>query len=378
MTAEIETILRTAEREIVLVSPYVQISDSFRSRLIAADQRGIPISVLMRGSRPDDPKVNEIRWDLDRIRGLELRALRRLHAKCYMNESRLVIGSLNFFEASEKNPEAGVLLLAEEDPEAFRDAQAEVRSFLEQSFIVKERLESKCTDPGEVIGHCIRCDASIPHNLESPLCPLCEASWARHENWEYEERYCHTCGKQELTCKARPECQDCYYLDFNSGVSLDNSNSERDATATWPIEGPDEAIVDSIVAEVSRRLKPAELSSGARSLRAIVGDGATIELKIEMRQDGWRIIWRPWNGSKNERRDLFWAMHAHRDAIQKRLGREIAWGNQMFRLKVFCGRSGLSSFEQWDMEVASDLINDTVQIHERLNDAAKEFRTGDS
>jgi len=60
-------------------------------------------------------------------------------------------------------------------------------------------------------GHCIRCGKGIRHDTDRPLCSSCFNSWAKWGNEDYEESFCHTCGRSWTTSKARPECKNCYY-----------------------------------------------------------------------------------------------------------------------------------------------------------------------
>ena len=64
------------------------------------------------------------------------------------------------------------------------------------------------------LGICIRCRADIPLDLAAPHCPNCYASWSRYKNETYSEKYCHTCGQQHHTSKAKPQCLVC----FKNGV----------------------------------------------------------------------------------------------------------------------------------------------------------------
>ena len=166
---------------------------------------------------------------------------KNLHAKCFYNDSAMVITSLNLHEHSQQNNrEMGAYLSREEDGDTFLDAlrEAELIVRLAESeeattgkteitrqesdkrddSIGTRPLRSKRESPrGEQStghaqsGHCIRCGKDIPYNMEEPYCISCYSTWKRFRNPEYEEEYCHGCGKPgESTRIDRPLCYSCY------------------------------------------------------------------------------------------------------------------------------------------------------------------------
>lgn len=83
----------------------------------------------------------EINWlkELDYIR---TSFCKNLHAKCYMNEEKCIITSLNLYEFSQiNNNEMGILVLREEDAEVYKDAYEEAQRIIRISDEVRIRLE---------------------------------------------------------------------------------------------------------------------------------------------------------------------------------------------------------------------------------------------
>ncbi|MFW9970624.1 MAG: helix-turn-helix domain-containing protein [Candidatus Odinarchaeota archaeon] len=60
-------------------------------------------------------------------------------------------------------------------------------------------------------GYCIRCKKPLNLDPQSPFCYACYRSWARYGNWDYQERYCHSCGELAATSRSKPLCNDCYF-----------------------------------------------------------------------------------------------------------------------------------------------------------------------
>ena len=162
-----------------------------------------------------------------------------LHAKCYINEESMVITSMNMYEYSENNNwEMGILIRKQDDAKVFEEAIREVESIFYSAergragrtasgnraqdvkpniySSIKARFSGLMKSPyahrtRQEEGFCIRCRIRIPNDLDRPFCAECYSDWAKWENPDYEEFYCHTCGRPELTTVNRPQCESCYY-----------------------------------------------------------------------------------------------------------------------------------------------------------------------
>ena len=76
-------------------------------------------------------KITE-RKQLDSIENLTLYYYQNLHAKCYFNETEMVITSMNLYEFSERNNrEMGLLIKKTEDSEIFNDTVNETHSIIQ-------------------------------------------------------------------------------------------------------------------------------------------------------------------------------------------------------------------------------------------------------
>lgn len=220
----IEKIIIEAKRELVLVSPYLQISKTFYERLKDASNRNVAIKIIY---GKDELKPNE-KNSLAELKNVELFYFQNLHAKCYLNENKMVITSMNMYEFSEKtNREMGVLIDRIIDKELFDKAIDETRSILQSAEPIplskSERqtiMQVKSTASGQIKaknqkqlrGYCIRCEARIDYKIEKPYCPDCFASWVQYENTDYKENVCHRCGEYDETSMNKPLDKNCYTL----------------------------------------------------------------------------------------------------------------------------------------------------------------------
>jgi phosphatidylserine/phosphatidylglycerophosphate/cardiolipin synthase-like enzyme len=214
----IENIIIDANTELVLVSPYLQISKTFFERLKDACNRRVKIKIIY---GKDDLRPNE-KALIAELRGVELFYFENLHAKCYYNEKSMVITSMNMYQFSEKtNREMGIFIDADNDRSLFHKATLEVKSILQSaerivfknSFSKPEKFfdgQSPFRKSMVMYGYCIRCEHSIPYDPTAPYCYNCYQTWTNFQNPFYEENVCHKCGNDESATMARPRCYPCY------------------------------------------------------------------------------------------------------------------------------------------------------------------------
>ncbi|MGV7105046.1 phospholipase D family protein [Flavobacterium sp. U410] len=214
----IENIIIGAEKKLVLVSPYLQISKTFYERLKDASKKNVEIKIIF---GKDELKPNE-RNSLAELKNLELLFFENLHAKCYFNEKEMVITSMNMYEFSEKNNrEMGVFITRQNDKNIFDKAVNETLSIIQSSEIIqltktnRKLFENKNNSNEKVKrkptrGYCIRCEERIPYDTEKPYCWNCFSIWSQFGNPDYMENVCHSCGEFEPTSMNKPECYDCF------------------------------------------------------------------------------------------------------------------------------------------------------------------------
>ncbi len=218
----IETIIIEAKQELTLVSPYLQLSKTFYERLKDASNRKVRIKIIY---GKDELKPNE-RNSLAELENVELYYFENLHAKCYFNETDMVITSMNMYEFSEKNNrEMGVHITKEADSELYNKAFDEASSIIQSSEIIqltktnrqfKNELDNQSQNSNVhenknlQRGYCIRCETRIPYDIEKPYCWDCFTTWSQFENYDYEENVCHSCGEFSGSTMAKPVCYNCY------------------------------------------------------------------------------------------------------------------------------------------------------------------------
>ncbi|MGC9271780.1 phospholipase D family protein [Acidiphilium sp.] len=142
----LEELIKGARDRLVLISPFLRLND--RIKELIADKNRLKIDVrIVYGKSELAPA--EIDW----LRGMTFvrtSFCKNLHAKCYLNEERCIITSLNLYEFSMvNNNEMGILLDRSEDPVVYRDAYDEAQRIVrisEEIRITLERVENDGRD----------------------------------------------------------------------------------------------------------------------------------------------------------------------------------------------------------------------------------------
>jgi len=161
------------------------------------------------------------------LRHVYLKFHENLHAKCYINDTRLIITSLNFYEYSMiNNKEIGVLYDTniDGDKEIYSKALDHIKFIEENSndkpfeLIGGNKVQSakfdnqkdKTTTIRKIVntnsnklkfkptGYCIRTRAEIPFNIERPMSYDAYKKWSEFGNPDYTEAYCHFSGEQSF------------------------------------------------------------------------------------------------------------------------------------------------------------------------------------
>ena len=244
----LENIIINANKWLILICPYLNITENFLSRLHEAEKKGVKIYIVYgKGELKPAEKAK-----LQKLANLSLRYYKNLHAKCYLNEESMIITSMNLLEFSEKtNREMGVLIRKgdDNDKKTYEDAIREVKSIIDLSIegyalrqiegqnksrsvdskVKPSPLKDNLSQGGEGLinylktiltkdvtsffskyGHCIRCKKQIPYDPAKPYCLECYDSWSNYRNPSYIENYCHACGKRDRSSMLYPLCRSCF------------------------------------------------------------------------------------------------------------------------------------------------------------------------
>ena len=221
-------IIKESRNKLAIISPYLQLSIKNFNQLKEASDRNIKIKLVFGKNKL---KRNDRNY-LKQIKNVELFYLKDLHSKCYINETSLIITSMNLIEYSQKyNREMGILFDRIKDEVIFNKAIEEIQSILavskkvdlfnldnsivyenprqNQSVIQKLDFE-KDLYRNLKDGFCIKCGIKIEYNRDEPYCKSCYSSWLKLQDRSISEERCHCCGTYNNSTINRPECSSCF------------------------------------------------------------------------------------------------------------------------------------------------------------------------
>ena len=130
--SEIDDLIRNAGQTLILISPYLKLAKDFRDLLTYRNSKDKVTIIIF---REQALKIDELTF-LEELRLVKLKSNDSLHAKCYVNDEKMIITSLNLYEFSmANNKEMGVLVEKSNphDQELFEEASKEIDYIKETS-----------------------------------------------------------------------------------------------------------------------------------------------------------------------------------------------------------------------------------------------------
>lgn len=124
---ELMKLIKDAKDKIILVSPYLKVNSQIQERLKTKSKIGTLSEIVIIYGK-SELKKTELEWIKD-IEDLKVIEKLNLHAKCYINEDRAVICSMNLYDYSQQNNiEMGILITKKEDEEAYQALIEEINN----------------------------------------------------------------------------------------------------------------------------------------------------------------------------------------------------------------------------------------------------------
>lgn len=124
---ELMKIIKEAKDKIILVSPYLKVNSQIQERLKTKSKQGTLSEIVIVYGK-SELKQTELEWikDIDDLKVIEKN---NLHAKCYINEEKAIVCSMNLYDYSQQNNiEMGVLITKKDDEEAYNSLIEEINN----------------------------------------------------------------------------------------------------------------------------------------------------------------------------------------------------------------------------------------------------------
>lgn len=118
ISSELMQLLKEAKEKIILVTFSLQVNKQIQERLKTKSKLGTlsEITIIYGNTQL---KEKELKW-MEEIDDLRVFQKKNLHAKCYINENKAIISSMNLYDYSQtSNIEMGFLIEKEKDKEAY-------------------------------------------------------------------------------------------------------------------------------------------------------------------------------------------------------------------------------------------------------------------
>jgi len=129
ITAGVEELIREARERLYIISPYLKLSDNIKELLNDKEREKTEVRIIF-GKQELNPSEMTYLQNLAYVR---LYFSKNLHAKCYLNEKKMIISSMNLYEFSQQNNrEMGILIERhiEADKQVYEDAWRDIESIL--------------------------------------------------------------------------------------------------------------------------------------------------------------------------------------------------------------------------------------------------------
>jgi len=229
--SQLETIINSAKTDLVLISPFVKLPDTLLQCIKNADKRRVKIKLVFTKAQMNQGTIDQLK----QLANLSMYYSQNLHAKCYFNETAMIITSLSLNNLSEPNNiEMGVLVTKESDTNVYNAAVKKSGEIIRESDIIsletavkdKQEYRNEDTDTSSQVayteGFCIRCKKEIVFYTSTPYCINCYYEWTEWDQADpdYKEKYCHHCGNKWATSLESPLCSTCSASDDATNEGL--------------------------------------------------------------------------------------------------------------------------------------------------------------
>lgn len=244
LIGELRILIEESKDCLILISPYIKLSPELIQILSVLKRKKHLKLIIVYGKNEDDKRKSLSDYDMNFFKSfpnVEIRYHKRLHAKLYANENKCLITSMNLHEHSiRENIEFGILTKAKNldtltsiaselidgIPEALDTQAMKFVDYIvekstleyEKTFKIEKKFFGLISKPiGSIVnvnksrtGFCIRTHETIPFNPQSPYSYNAYQVWAKYENPNFTENFCHGCGKKHPASMAYPLCRICY------------------------------------------------------------------------------------------------------------------------------------------------------------------------
>lgn len=203
----IENIVARALRDILIVSPVIQLTESMFIKIAEASVRSVKISILC--ATMPDPAAAKL---LSVIKNLRLNVSENINAKCYFNESSALITSMGLDDMINTMAiNTGIMISTTDDNGLYNSL---LKCFQKQFNSSLRVLLDPCSDEQKIVsettyrGFCISCGMPVTFNQSRPYCNMCRKDFESGAD-DIPADFCHSCGKKHAVSLKENLCFIC-------------------------------------------------------------------------------------------------------------------------------------------------------------------------
>lgn len=127
ISSELLKLIKEAKDKIILISPYLKVSPQIQERIKTKSLSGTMSEIVIIYGKSQLSSAEQ-EW-MKTIKDLKVIEKDTLHAKCYLNEERAIICSMNLYDYSQyNNIEMGIMITRENDKDAYIDLIDEINN----------------------------------------------------------------------------------------------------------------------------------------------------------------------------------------------------------------------------------------------------------
>lgn len=215
VASQVLSIVREAKKYVVVVSPYIELWRHAQDAIALAIDKGVDVTFIVR-SEPKVIESDSVAWLVGNK--VKVLAVEYLHAKIYINESSVIVSSMNLLKSSAQNSKEIALSIRTEQEAGYIGNYVYNTLMRLATPVGKAETENAgpaLREPAKPqlrgnVGVCIRCGRNLFLNPAKPLCDECYDMWAQWEDEDYPEKVCHFCGRPSNVSYGKPLCGECY------------------------------------------------------------------------------------------------------------------------------------------------------------------------
>jgi hypothetical protein len=184
---ELMRLIKEAKEKIILISPYLKVNAQIQERIKTKSKIGTLSEIVIVYGK-SELKESELHW-IKEIEDLKVYEKPNLHAKCYLNEEKAIICSMNLYEYSQQNNiEMGLMITKQHDADAYNELVEEINNIKVNGIRRKFNEEVQIAPPAEATKKATSVDVKKPLTAQQQLKFEILKDWRKYKSKEEKSK----------------------------------------------------------------------------------------------------------------------------------------------------------------------------------------------